>query len=236
MAVAVHLTGLAGYERVHTLQKQLLAARIEDAIPDVVLLLEHPETITLGRKRGAANNVIDATDVPVVNVERGGDVTWHGPGQLVAYPILKLVGPRADLHKHLHSLEDAVSALLTELGCAPHLDERNTGVWLNNANGVSQKVCSIGIACRQWVSWHGLSVNVDVDLGASFSRIHPCGFDATIMTRLADHLRPCPTVHSLAPRLVPHLAAALHVPISALLTRSGAQLPDGLPLEELLEL
>lgn len=236
MAVAIHLTGLADYERVHALQQQLLTARIQNAIPDVVLLLEHPETITLGRKRGAANNVLDATDVPVVDVERGGDVTWHGPGQLVAYPILKLEGPRADLHKHLHSLEDAVSALLRELGCAPHLDERNTGVWLHNASGVSQKVCSIGIACRQWVSWHGLSVNVDVDLSASFTRINPCGFDATIMTRLADHLVPCPSVHALAPRLVPHLAAALAVPIPKLITRSGSHLPHDLPLTELLEL
>lgn len=218
MAVALHLPGRTAYADAHALQKALLHARIQDEIPDVMLLLEHEETITLGRQRGARANVLDAGEVPVIDVERGGNVTWHGPGQLVAYPILKLEGPRADLHKHLHSLEDGVAALLRSQGLAPHRDDRNTGVWLTGSDGASRKVCSIGIACKQWVTWHGLALNVDVDLAASFARINPCGFDATVMTRLVDHLDPCPSVHALAPRLAEPLAGACEVELTELRT------------------
>lgn len=199
----VHLPGPAPYAAVHALQRALVAERIAGQIPDTILLVEHEETLTLGRRRTSADNVLLPDGVPVVEVERGGDVTWHGPGQLVAYPIVQLRGPRQDLHLHLHALEDAVIALLAELGVESGTDPRNTGVWI-----AGHKVCSIGIAARKWVTWHGLALNVDVDLRA-FSRINPCGFPADIMTRLADHLAPCPDVTALAPRLAPHLGRAL---------------------------
>ena len=205
----VRLDGLTDYAAAHDLQRALVDARARDEVPDTVLLLEHAPVITLGRKRSADGNVLDAGGWPVVHVERGGDATWHGPGQLVAYPIVKLVGDRMDLHRHLHALEDAVIGLCADLGLNGHRDDRNTGVWLGDGLD-ARKVCSIGIACRKWVTWHGLALNVDPDL-AAFARIRPCGFDASIMTRLADHLRP-PPLPALAERLAAHLARTLDVP------------------------
>lgn len=218
MAVFVRLDGLTAYEDGHRLQQEVLAARIAGALPDVVLLLEHQPVITLGRKRDAAASVLDAGDVPVVSVERGGDATWHGPGQLVAYPILRLEGRRADLHLHLHSLEDAVSDVLTDLGLAPTRDPRNTGVWLPAPAGTPQKVCSIGIACRRWVTWHGLALNIAPDMRDGFGRINPCGFDSEVMTRLVDHLDPCPTLDALVTPLSQALSQRLEVPHERALT------------------
>jgi lipoyl(octanoyl) transferase len=143
-----------------------------------------------------------------VEVERGGDATWHGPGQLVAYPIVKLEGERADLHGFLRGLEEAVIRVLVGLGLSPVRDVRNTGVWLPDGDALPRKVCSVGIACRKWVTWHGLALNVAVD-PAAFARIRPCGFGAEVMTRLADALHPCPTVDSLILPLAAELSASL---------------------------
>jgi len=211
MAVALLLQGRADYAATHALQAELVARRARDEIDDVLLLLEHAEVITLGRKKGAEQSLVAPGSVPVVEVERGGDATWHGPGQLVAYPIVKLEGGRADLHLHLHSLEDAVTALLARWGLAGQRDERNTGVWLPAPEGPPQKVCSIGIACRRWVTWHGLALNLDVDL-ARFGIIQPCGFDASVMTRVADHLSPCPSLGDAMTQLIPPLVTALELP------------------------
>lgn len=180
------LPGLTPYAEAHALQERLVAARARGEIADTILLLEHANVITVGRTRLAEQNVLQAGDWPVVAVERGGDVTWHGPGQLVAYPIVLLEGPRQDLHKHLHSLEAAAIEVCTSLGLAGRTDPRNTGVWLPCADGAVRKVCSVGIACRKWVTWHGLALNVNPDPSV-FSSIRPCGFDADIMTRLCDH-------------------------------------------------
>lgn len=213
MAHFLRLQGLSSYEQVHALQRELVDRRAAGTIGDIVLLLEHEPVITVGRKREAAQNVLFAQDTPVVEVERGGDVTWHGPGQLVAYPILKLEGRRADLHLHLRSLEKAVLALCADLGLAPCRDERNTGVWLPSPNGgLPKKVCSVGIACRKWVSWHGLALNVTVDL-AVFQRIRPCGFGSEIMTRLNDHCGIDWSIEALSHPLARHLSAALEVPM-----------------------
>lgn len=187
MARIVRLPGLSPYAAVHELQRSLVARRAAGEIEDTVLLLEHEPTITVGRARGAAGNVLAPDGIPVVDVERGGDVTWHGPGQLVAYPIVLLEGPRKDLHRHLRELEESVILALRRAGVAGVRDPRNTGVWLTDPDGVVRKACSVGIACRRWVTWHGLALNVDTDLGW-FERIRPCGFDASVMTTVAQSL------------------------------------------------
>jgi lipoate-protein ligase B len=196
------LTGLTPYASAHALQQDLVARRRADLDEDVVLLLEHPETITLGR-RPVDDGVLDPSGVPVVRVERGGFATWHAPGQLVGYPIVALDGERRDVHRHLAAIEDAVIAALGDLGVGAERDARNTGVWVGG-----RKVCSVGVAIRQWVSWHGLALNVSNDL-AGFARIRPCGFDAEVMTNLAAHLDPCPSVDTVAGLLAPRLADAL---------------------------
>jgi lipoyl(octanoyl) transferase len=192
------------YAEGHAAQQEVLEARIRGDIPDTVLLLEHADTITVGKARGAEANVLAAGDLPVVRVERGGDVTWHGPGQLVAYPI---VGTR-DLHAHLRALEQAVIEVLAPLGLGGQRDARNTGVWLPSPPGEPKKVCSVGIACRRWVTWHGLALNVDPDL-ARFATIRPCGFDASTMTRIADHVPACPSVEDLVEPLATALVRVL---------------------------
>jgi lipoyl(octanoyl) transferase len=204
---AAWLPGLTPYADAHALQRAWTEARAADRVDDLLLLLEHPPTITVGRAKGAVGNVVAAEGVPVFEVERGGDVTWHGPGQLVAYPIVRLTGARMDLHLHLRTLEEAVIGLLTRHGLAPQRDARNTGVWLPEPDGLPRKVCSVGIACRRWVTWHGLALNVDIDLN-DFTRIRPCGFAPTVMTSLRSHGVPG-TPATWAEPLAAALAAAL---------------------------
>ncbi len=171
--------GRIAYGDAWALQKDLVERRARGDICDTVIVCEHDPVYTLGRRRDAAANVLAPGDVPVVEVERGGDVTWHGPGQVVAYPILLLEGDKRDLHAHMHRLEDLMIAVCAEFGLAAGRDPRNTGVW-----HAGRKLGSIGIACRRWVTYHGLALNVNPDLGY-FARINPCGFDATVMTSMA---------------------------------------------------
>jgi lipoate-protein ligase B len=174
--------GRVAYLEVHALQQDLVDRRSRGEVEDTVIVCEHDPVYTVGRRRDAFANVLDPGDTPVVEVERGGDVTWHGPGQLVIYPILQLEGPGRDLHAHMHRLEDLMIALCADEGLAAGRDPRNTGAW---ASG--RKLGSVGIACRRWVTWHGLALNVDPDL-SWFQRINPCGFDATIMTSMTREL------------------------------------------------
>lgn len=180
MARLIHL-GRVEYRDGWARQQEELAAVIDGA-DSAVILCEHDPVYTLGRKRGAAANVLDAGDTPVIEVERGGDVTWHGPGQLVVYPVLRLEGAARDLHAHLHRLEDLAIDVCGALGLPAGRDERNTGAWIRG-----RKVCSIGVACRRWVTWHGLALNVNPDLSA-FGRINPCGFDPAVMTSVSEEL------------------------------------------------
>jgi lipoyl(octanoyl) transferase len=142
---------------------------------DLLLLLEHPPVITLGR--GSRDEHLLAVDgVEVFEIERGGDVTYHGPGQLVGYPIIDLTGYRQDLHWYLRTLEDALIGALARLGIAAERNPGYTGVWTRG-----RKIASIGIHVKQWVTWHGFALNVTTDLSA-FNRIVPCGIPGVEMT------------------------------------------------------
>jgi lipoyl(octanoyl) transferase len=167
------------------MQRDLVAARQAGAISDTLILVEHPEVITLGRS-AKPGNVLDAGGVPVVSVERGGDVTLHGPGQLVAYPIFHLREDERDLHRYLRNLEDAVMRTLADFGIAGTRQPGKTGVWTAQAPA-PLKLASIGVAVRKWVTLHGLALNVHTDL-ARFAAIHPCGFPAGVMTSMAREL------------------------------------------------
>jgi lipoate-protein ligase B len=151
---------------------------------DTVFFVEHPHVITLGRSRQALANVVAPGDVEVVEIERGGDVTYHGPGQLVAYPIVRLEEGERDLHRFLRNLEQAMIETLAAFEVAAGRVEGKTGVWTADA---ARKLASIGIACRRWVTFHGLALNVNTDL-SYFHRINPCGFEAGVMTTMAAEL------------------------------------------------
>lgn len=167
------------------MQRDRVAARQAGTIPDTLILVEHPEVITLGRS-AKPGNVLYAGDVPVVPVERGGDVTLHGPGQLVAYPIFYLREEERDLHRYLRGLEETVILSVAEFGLAGLRLPGRTGVWTGPAEA-PRKLASIGVAVRKWVTLHGLALNVHTDL-ARFAAIHPCGFPAAVMTSMAREL------------------------------------------------
>lgn len=221
MARFVHLHGLTPYPEAHALLQALIDARAAEEIADVVLLLEHPPIITVGRKRGAMASVHRADELPVVEVARGGDATLHGPGQLVVWPVIALHEGRRDLLRHLRDLENAVIALLADLGVDGLRDDRNTGVWLSCPPGAPRKICAVGIGARRWVTGHGLALNLTIDLDG-FERLDPCGLPSDSVTRLADHLSPCPSPHDLAPAFAPYLARALDVPIEGPVQRLDA--------------
>jgi len=161
----------------------MVAERQRGERRDALVLVEHPHVITVGRTRGALGNILRPGEVEVVEVERGGDVTYHGPGQIVAYPILQLEEGERDLHRFLRNLEEAMIRTLARWAIAGAREPGKTGVWVEGR----RKIASIGIACRKWVTFHGLALNVTTDL-QYFARIQPCGFDAAVMTSMAHEL------------------------------------------------
>jgi lipoyl(octanoyl) transferase len=182
---------------------------------DALVLVEHPHVITVGRTRGALAHILGAGEVDVVEVERGGDVTYHGPGQIVAYPILLLGEAERDLHRFLRNLEEGMIRTLARYGIAADREPGKTGVWIDG----SRKIASIGIACRKWVTFHGLALNVTTDL-SYFTRIQPCGFDAAVMTSMAHELGRDPDLAAVKSDLVADLGACLGRSFEALAIRS----------------
>jgi lipoate-protein ligase B len=178
------------------MQLELLEARIEDRVPDTLLLTEHEAVITVGR--GASRSDVSGVDVPVFEIERGGEATYHGPGQVVAYPIVKLSERRRDLHQYMRDLEEVVIRVLAEFQVVGRRESGLTGVWIGE-----KKVCSIGVAVRRWVAWHGLALNVFTDL-AAFQRFRPCGLQPDVMTRLADHAELPPATILIEVLLIKH--------------------------------
>jgi len=176
--------GVVQYETALALQTVMLAARIEDRIGDTLLLLEHPHVFTLGRGADERFIVDNGENLPVFRVSRGGQVTYHGPGQLVAYPILKLEGAARDVGAYLRNLEQVVIEALARYGIVSERRKGLTGVWIGK-----RKIASIGVGIRRWVTYHGLAVNVSTDL-ARFAGIVPCGIEGCEMASVAGEGHP----------------------------------------------
>ena len=180
--------GRRRYGEVLVLQRELVRRRLsERSQPDMLLLVEHEPVVTLGRGTRASSlpvspAALERRGLEVFEVERGGDVTWHGPGQLVGYPILDLEAQRADLHWYLRRLESAVVNALARLGVAAGAREGLTGVWTGE-----RKIASIGIHVRRWVTYHGFALNVITD-PAAFDSIVPCGLHGVEMTSVVREL------------------------------------------------
>ena len=183
-----------------------MAKRQAGTIPDTLVLVEHPDTITMGRS-ARPDNIVQAGPIPVFAIERGGDVTYHGPGQLVAYPILHLRETERDLHRYLRGLEETILRTLADSRIAGVRRPGLTGVW--TANGTApRKLASIGVAVRKWVTMHGLALNVNTDL-ARFGAVHPCGLDASVMTSMARELGQPVDFDAAKKALAKHMAAVL---------------------------
>jgi lipoyl(octanoyl) transferase len=177
-ALEIIEAGYVPYGEALAWQRRLADDRIAGRLDhDVLLLLEHPPVVTLGRNSHTAH-LLQPDGVEVVEVERGGDVTYHGPGQLVGYPILDLGQYKKDLHWYLRTLEQALIEALALLEIPAERNPGFTGVW---TRGRGRKIASIGVHVKQWVSWHGFALNVTTDL-TDFERIVPCGIPGVVMT------------------------------------------------------
>ena len=177
--------GRVSYAEALELQRAVARGRIAGTMPqDVLLLVEHPPVVTLGRssKGGhlvASPELLAQRGVELFEVERGGDVTFHGPGQLVGYPIVSLRRHRQDLHWYLRQVEETLIRTVAKWAIGAERNPGLTGVWTNG-----RKLASIGVHARDWVTWHGFALNVTTDL-RYFELIVPCGIDGVVMTSMA---------------------------------------------------
>ncbi len=177
--------GTLAYGEALELQRRLAEDRLARRLAnDLLLLLEHPPVVTLGRGTREASLPLDPENlrrrgIEVFEVERGGDVTYHGPGQLVGYPIFDLREHREDLHWYLRQLEEALIRALATFGIPAERNPGYTGVWTRG-----RKIASIGVHAKQWVTWHGFALNVTTELSA-FDLIVPCGIPGVVMTSVA---------------------------------------------------
>ena len=179
--------GIEEYGKAFALQKRLNRARRNKAIPDTVILLEHRPCFTVGRKGGfdhilVSNEFLEREGIQIYETDRGGDITYHGPGQLVCYPIFDLNGFGCDVHSYVRRMEDALIGTLKNFGITADRRKDYPGVWVGAA-----KIGAEGIGVRQWVTMHGVALNVCPDL-RHFSFIVPCGIYNLGVTSMAEHL------------------------------------------------
>jgi lipoyl(octanoyl) transferase len=177
------------YAAALTLQREAARARISGAVPqDILFLVEHPPVVTLGRSARGENNLVaspellHARGVELYEVERGGDVTFHGPGQIVGYPVIDLKRHRQDLHWYLRQVEAILIDALRTFGLEAERSAGQTGVWTQG-----RKIASIGVHARDWVTWHGFALNVQTDL-SYFDLMVPCGIQGVVMTSMQREL------------------------------------------------
>lgn len=194
--------GVRSYAEVLSFQRALAADRISGALPhDVLVLVEHPPVVTLGRrekdnKLPVGAKFLASRGIELFEVERGGGVTFHGPGQLVGYPIFDLRGHREDLHWYLRTVEEALIRGLAAFDIPAARNDGFTGVWTRG-----RKIASIGVHARSWVTWHGFALNVTTDL-SYFDLMTPCGIDGVVMTSVAkENPGAGATVTDVAPRV-----------------------------------
>jgi len=186
----VERLGVMPYATALDLQREVARSRIAGTTPeDVLLLVEHPPVVTLGRSAKekhllASPELLRARGVERFEVERGGDVTFHGPGQLVGYPIIDLKRHRQDLHWYLRQVEEALIVALADFCIAGERSAGQTGVW---TQGAARKIASIGVHARDWVTWHGFALNVTTDL-SYFDLMVPCGIQSVTMTSISREL------------------------------------------------
>ena len=201
----VHWLGITEYGDAYRLQRKMLRERLEDRIPDTLLLLEHPPTITVG-KSGKLENILVSREqlaeegVSLVFIDRGGDVTYHGPGQLVGYPIIDLKEQGKDAHRYIRNLEEVIIRTLNDFSIQSGRDSNHAGVWVDN-----EEIAAIGLSLKKWVTMHGFALNVTTDM-TPFSLINPCGFTnrkATSILRLLGQEIPVAVVKE---KLLTHFA------------------------------
>ncbi|HTQ58636.1 MAG TPA: lipoyl(octanoyl) transferase LipB [Candidatus Solibacter sp.] len=200
--------GSMGYAEAYALQKRVVAARKADAIEDALLLCEHPPVITQGRNGKREHLLVSEKILRQRNVEfydssRGGDITYHGPGQIVGYPILQLGGMRKDVVWYVRMLEEVMIRATAEFGIAAFRVEGRTGIWVSTTDGQEEKLGAIGVHISRWVTSHGFAYNVSTDL-RNFDLIVPCGIAGRKATSLEKLLGRAVNVAEVKPRIAEH--------------------------------
>lgn len=219
--------GLRSYAEALAFQRKVAAARIDKRVPhDVLILVEHPPVVTLGRSTKRENllftpGLLEARGVELFEVERGGDVTFHGPGQIVGYPIVDLNEHKLDLHWYLRQVEEVMIRAVAPFGVQATRVQGKTGIWtppLLDDTGAerrpARKLASIGVHARQWVTWHGFALNVTTDL-SFFDLMVPCGLPGVDMTSVERERR-----ESANPADVPAAAPSLGDDVRASVVRT----------------
>src|SRR6266853_5644884 len=204
--------GLIGYAEAYALQKRIVAARKAEAIEDILLFCEHPHVITQGRngKREhllVTEHVLRQKGMEYYETSRGGDITYHGPGQIVGYPILNLGAIQKDVVWYVRTLEDAMIRATAEFGVTSERLAGKTGIWMRTGN-TEEKLAAIGVHISRWVTSHGFAYNVSTDL-RNFDLIVPCGIAGCKATSLEKLLGRSVEKEEVAPRIAKHLGEVL---------------------------
>jgi len=214
--------GHTPYREAWDLQRSLAAAVSQGAIPDTVVMLEHPPVVTLGRRTDEGElHVPEGADVEIVETDRGGKSTFHGPGQLVCYPILDLNRHGRDVKRYCRDLEEAVIRTVGALGVEATRIEGLTGVWLERP---PRKLCSIGVHISRWVTTHGYALNVDLDPAPFTDWITACGLEDAAFTTLTRELGRPLTVEEVRPVAAAALAEVFALELSEVPAEDGAGL------------
>ena len=203
-SIALSRHGLVEYQKAWDVQRTIHAEVVSGVRPNTLLLLEHPSVYTAGRRTDDAERPADGT--PVIDVDRGGRITWHGPGQLVGYPIVKLQKP-TELVGFVREIESALIRVCADLGITALRIEGRSGVWVKDDRG-DRKVAAIGIRVAQGVTMHGFALNVNPDLTA-FGQIVPCGIADADVTSLETELGRAITIDEVTPLLERHIFESL---------------------------
>ena len=206
----VRWLGRRGYQEAWDEQKRLATLRYDNAIPDTLLLLEHPPTLTLGRAAHAENllalpETLTQSGVTVTETDRGGDITYHGIGQLVGYPILNLQQSphRPDLHRYLRNVEEVLIRTLADFEIAAARFPGYTGVWVERETPQPRKIAAIGIKCSRWITMHGFALNIDPDL-SHFDWIVPCGIREYGVASMTQILGEPLSIDAVMPSVIRH--------------------------------
>jgi len=214
--------GLTPYTEAWDLQRSIAAAVSQDAIPDTVIMVEHPPVVTLGRRTDEGElHVPEGAEVEVVETDRGGKSTFHGPGQLVCYPILDLNRHGRDVKRYCRDLEEAVIRTAGAFGVEATRIEGLTGVWLESP---PRKLCSIGVHISRWVTTHGYALNVDLDPAPFTDWITACGLEDAAFTTLAREIDRTVTVDEVRPHAAAAIAEVFDLELAELSAEDGAGL------------
>jgi lipoyl(octanoyl) transferase len=215
--------GEVPYREAWDLQRSLAGAVSQGAIPETIVLLEHPPVVTLGRRTDESSelHVPEGAAVEVVETDRGGKSTYHGPGQLVCYPILDLKRHGRDVKRYVRDLEEALIGTLASLEVEAARLERLTGVWLERP---PRKIASIGVHVSRWVTTHGYALNVDLDPAPFTDWITACGLEDAMFTTIARELGRPVTVEEVRPHAIAALEHVFGLELDELPAEDGAGL------------